>query len=55
MLISNFTLYGILKKGNKPDFHNSMKADEAKNLYNVVYSKTRYLLNNAKKNINKKR
>lgn len=29
MVVSQFTLYGILK-GNKPDFHASMEADKAK-------------------------
>lgn len=32
LVVSNFTLYGILK-GNKPDFHSSMTADEARALY----------------------
>ena len=33
LCVSQFTLYGHLKKGNKPDFHNSMKADEARVMY----------------------
>lgn len=33
MVVSNFTLYGYLPKGNKPDFHRSMNADGAKDLY----------------------
>ncbi len=37
LIVSNFTLYGTLKKGNKPDFHNSMNADNARELYNVLY------------------
>lgn len=45
LVISNFTLYGTyllffliqgtLKKGNKPDFHNSMSATQANVLYEV--------------------
>ena len=34
LVVSQFTLFGTLKKGNKPDFHLSMKPDEAKALYN---------------------
>ena len=29
MAVSQFTLYGILK-GNKPDFHSAMQADQAR-------------------------
>lgn len=32
LVVSNFTLYGVLK-GNKPDFHCSMAADDARKLY----------------------
>lgn len=35
MIVSQFTLYGILK-GNKPDFHASMEADKAKDLFNYL-------------------
>lgn len=35
MVVSQFTLYGILK-GNKPDFHSSMQADKAKILFNYL-------------------
>ncbi|KAL4439119.1 hypothetical protein ABPG74_008894 [Tetrahymena malaccensis] len=38
LVVSNFTLYGILK-GNKPDFHDSMNADEARDLYNRFMEK----------------
>lgn len=35
MIVSQFTLYGILK-GNKPDFHASMQADKARELFDYV-------------------
>jgi D-tyrosyl-tRNA(Tyr) deacylase len=35
MVVSQFTLYGILK-GNKPDFHDSMEADNAKELFGYL-------------------
>ncbi|EAS02312.3 D-tyrosyl-tRNA(Tyr) deacylase (macronuclear) [Tetrahymena thermophila SB210] len=38
LVVSNFTLYGVLK-GNKPDFHDSMNADEARDLYNRFMEK----------------
>ncbi|KAL4489424.1 hypothetical protein ABPG72_002720 [Tetrahymena utriculariae] len=38
LVVSNFTLYGVLK-GNKPDFHDSMNADEARDLYNRFMAK----------------
>ena len=38
LVVSNFTLYGILK-GNKPDFHSSMSADEAKVIYEKFIEK----------------
>lgn len=37
MLVSQFTLYGMLK-GNKPDFHASMEADKARDLFNYLVS-----------------
>ncbi|CEL97107.1 unnamed protein product [Vitrella brassicaformis CCMP3155] len=33
LVISQFTLYGTMKKGNKPDFHLAMGGDAAKELY----------------------
>ena len=33
LVVSNFTLYGHCKKGTKPDFHNSMGAEGARELY----------------------
>ena len=44
LIVSNFTLYGHMKKGNKPDFHNSMNADEARKLYNVFYFIIKYFI-----------
>lgn len=35
MVVSQFTLYGILK-GNKPDFHASMEADKARQLFDYL-------------------
>ncbi|KAJ6490722.1 D-Tyr tRNAtyr deacylase-like domain-containing protein [Mycena vitilis] len=33
LCVSQFTLMAQTKKGNKPDFHNAMKADESRALY----------------------
>ena len=33
--VSQFTLYADTKKGNRPSYINSMKANEANNLYNL--------------------
>jgi D-tyrosyl-tRNA(Tyr) deacylase len=35
LIVSQFTLYGILK-GNKPDFHGSMEAEKARELFNYI-------------------
>ncbi|CAH9123652.1 unnamed protein product [Cuscuta epithymum] len=40
LLVSQFTLYGILK-GNKPDFHVAMPPDKAKPFYEAVLEKFR--------------
>ena len=34
LCVSQFTLYGNIKKGTKPDFHRAAKGETAKNLYN---------------------
>lgn len=33
LAVSQFTLYGTIKKGTKPDFHKAAKGEEAKKLY----------------------
>lgn len=40
MVVSQFTLYGILK-GNKPDFHASMEADKARQLFDYLVGELR--------------
>lgn len=37
--MSQFTLLGSTKKGNKPDFHGAMNAEDAKKLYAYFFSK----------------
>ena len=41
--VSQFTLLASLKKGNKPDFHNSAPANEAKALYDQFFAKVQSL------------
>ncbi|GMM50931.1 D-tyrosyl-tRNA(Tyr) deacylase [Starmerella bacillaris] len=36
LCVSQFTLYGKVNKGNKPDFHGAAKGEHALSLYNVV-------------------
>lgn len=45
LLISQFTLYGNCKKGNRPSFVDAGKPDAAEALYN-------YIVNEAKKQVN---
>lgn len=40
MAVSQFTLYGILK-GNKPDFHGAMNAEQARELFDLFVSTLR--------------
>jgi len=35
--VSQFTLHASLKKGNKPDFHQSASGDKARSLYQAFY------------------
>ena len=37
--MSQFTLLGKVKKGNKPDFHGAAPAEKAKELYDYFYAK----------------
>ncbi|CAK9437932.1 uncharacterized protein LODBEIA_P23100 [Lodderomyces beijingensis] len=39
--VSQFTLYGTLKKGTKPDFHKAAKGDEAVPLYEMLLEELR--------------
>ncbi|KAJ1501313.1 D-tyrosyl-tRNA(Tyr) deacylase [Coelomomyces lativittatus] len=39
LCVSQFTLYGNCQKGNKPDFHASMKADQAREMYTQIIGK----------------
>lgn len=40
-LVSQFTLYGKMKKGNKPDFHDAADAQTARKIYDHFYNKMR--------------
>jgi len=37
LCVSQFTLHASLKKGNKPDFHQSASGDKARSLYQAFY------------------
>jgi hypothetical protein len=37
--VSQFTLHATLKKGNKPDFHQSASGDKARTFYQMFYDK----------------
>ena len=37
--VSQFTLYGHLKKGNKPDFHEAADVETARKLYDYFYQR----------------
>lgn len=39
LCVSQFTLYGHIKKGNKPDFHNAADIDTARRLYDRFVQK----------------
>ncbi|KAF1917632.1 D-tyrosyl-tRNA deacylase-like protein [Ampelomyces quisqualis] len=39
LCVSQFTLFASVKKGNKPDFHQSASGEKAKTLYQTFYSK----------------
>jgi D-tyrosyl-tRNA(Tyr) deacylase len=38
-LVSQFTLYAKMKKGNKPDFHDAASPDTARKIYDFFYKK----------------
>jgi hypothetical protein len=38
-LVSQFTLYAKMKKGNKPDFHDAAAPEPARKLYDFFYAK----------------
>lgn len=40
-IVSQFTLYGKMKKGNKPDFHDAADANTARRVYDHFYNKMR--------------
>ncbi|KAF2030217.1 D-tyrosyl-tRNA deacylase [Setomelanomma holmii] len=39
LCVSQFTLHASVKKGNKPDFHQSASGDKAQSLYEIFYKK----------------
>lgn len=41
LAVSQFTLYGTIKKGTKPDFHKAAKGAEAKKLYDYFLQELR--------------
>ncbi|MCX7716081.1 MAG: D-aminoacyl-tRNA deacylase [Endomicrobia bacterium] len=43
MIISEFTLYGDCKKGNRPDFTSAAKPDIAEKIYNMFIEKVKSL------------
>jgi len=48
ILVSQFTLLASTKKGNKPDFHGTAGGDEARDLYDLFYSKVQALYDREK-------
>ncbi|KAL9054142.1 MAG: hypothetical protein Q9162_004325 [Coniocarpon cinnabarinum] len=40
LCVSQFTLYAVTKKGNKPDFHRSAGGEQARQLYDFFLQKT---------------
>ena len=41
LCVSQFTLYAVTRKGNKPDFHRSAGGEQAKTLYEHFYAKVK--------------
>ena len=48
LLVSQFTLYGDTKKGNRPSFNKAAKPETAEKLYNIFASKMRKNLGTVK-------
>ena len=46
LVVSQFTLYGNVKKGNRPSYINAAKPDIAEPLYNMFVSELDKLINN---------
>lgn len=49
LIVSQFTLYGDLKKGNRPGFDAAMKPDEAEKLYDFCVAEARRLMGDESK------
>lgn len=43
LCVSQFTLLASMKKGNKPDFHQSANGDKARTLYHAFFNKVKAL------------
>jgi D-tyrosyl-tRNA(Tyr) deacylase len=48
LIVSQFTLYGDTKKGNRPSFNKAAKPETAEKLYNIFSSKMRIQLGSDK-------
>lgn len=48
LCVSQFTLYAVTKKGNKPDFHKSAGAEKGRDLYAAFYKKVQELYDPSK-------
>ncbi|KAF7716999.1 Uncharacterized protein PECH_003186 [Penicillium ucsense] len=53
LCVSQFTLFGKIKKGNKPDFHEAADATTARKLYDYFYNKMKetYVPNRVKNGV----